>query len=200
MLKGIDISEHQGVIDYEKVRQQVDFVIVRASYSDTIVDRQGWNNRTHMRWQAAEIGHYHYAEPGQSPAPVQARAFLDSVGWIVNGEPFILDIEVDHNNLEAWAWRWCQIVYNVTGKPPVLYTSPDFLNRYGFARLFEMGCPLWLASWGIEPGYSAGHGHWNHNVIHQYTSEGHVNGIIGNVDMDTFDGTIEDWRALGASL
>jgi len=197
MLKGIDISQWQGEINPARVANENQFVIVRASYGSTIVDSQGWRNRTLLRQQQTLLGHYHYAEPRMSPAPAQARAFLDSVGWRVPGEILALDIEVDDSGLVEWARNFAQIILNVTGNPPYLYTSPDYLRRYNWTPLFSMGCPLWLASWGIEPGEFEGTSPWQTAAIHQYSSQGSVDGINGNVDMDQFQFDADAWLKSG---
>ena len=36
MLKGIDVSEHQGTIDWNQVKGNIDFAILRAGYGITI--------------------------------------------------------------------------------------------------------------------------------------------------------------------
>jgi len=198
MLNGIDISQWQGEISPGEVASSVDFAIVRASYADSIVDPQGYAYRSALRPLGLQLGHYHYAEPGHSHAGAQARFFLDSVGWIFAGEIYALDIEVDHSNLVAWSRDFAQIVKNVTGRPPVLYTNVDFLNRYDWSSVYALGCPLWVASWGIQPGDFPTRPPWSSSSIHQYSSEGHIPGIDGNVDLDVFIGDADDWRNLGA--
>ena len=40
MLKGIDVSEHQGVIDWTMVKGNVDFAMLRAGYGQNNIDKQ----------------------------------------------------------------------------------------------------------------------------------------------------------------
>ena len=37
-LKGIDVSYHNGDIDFEKIKSQIDFVIMRAGYGNKTID------------------------------------------------------------------------------------------------------------------------------------------------------------------
>jgi len=198
MLQGIDISQWQANVDYSALAQSVDFAMVRASYSTTIVDHLGWNHRSELRSRLVNLGHYHYAEPAHSVAAIQARVFLDSVGWIFAGEPMALDLEVDHPRLVEWSRNFAQIILNVLGRPPLIYTNIDFLRRYDFRPLYEMGCPLWVASWQ-DPGTAIpSTAPWEAPRMHQFTSQGSIPGIAGDVDLDTFFGSPEDFRNMGA--
>jgi len=197
VLTGVDISQWQGQPNIPTLAANVDFAIIRASYSNTLVDLQGWVNRTQLRGLGTLLGHYHYAEPAASTGPEQARVFLDSVGWLTPGEILALDLEVDAPSLVLWAEMFARIVLNVAGRAPVLYTNPDFLLRYDFTPLYELGCPLWVASWGIPADDFRAPQPWGRALIHQHTSTGHVAGIDGNVDLDAFDGEAADWKAYG---
>jgi len=198
MLSGIDISQWQANVDYSTLAQSVDFAMVRASYSTTIVDHLGWNHRSELRSRLVALGHYHFAVPAESAAAVQARVFLDSVGWIFEGEPMALDLEIDHPTLVEWSRNFAQILINVLGRPPLIYTNIDFLRRYDFRPLYELGCPLWVASWQNPDAALPSTAPWEAPRMHQYSDEGHVAGIDGNVDLDRFFGSADDFRSLGA--
>ncbi len=197
MLNGVDISEHQRSIDYAELAQGVDFAMVRASYGNTRVDFMGWEHRTVLRDRGVPIGHYHYAMPMESSGPEQARLFLDSIGWAIQGEPLALDVEEDAIGLPFWADMFARIILNVTGRPPLLYVNPDFLSRYDFSALQRLGCPLWVASWGIPPDDFRAPPPWNRAVMHQHSSTGRIAGYHGNLDLDTFDGEVADFLNLG---
>lgn len=197
MLQGVDISQWQANLDYAQVAQNIDFAMVRASYSTTIVDHLGWEHRTYLRERDVALGHYHYAEPAESPATAQARAFLDSVGWLFRGEPLALDVEVDHPALVDWCANFARILRNITGVAPFLYTNIDFLRRYDWRPLAELECPLWVASWQDPDSGLPSTAPWVTPRMHQFTDEGHVPGINGNVDQDRFFGSVDDFRSLG---
>jgi len=197
MLKGVDISQWQGTIDHAEVARNVDFAMVRASYGTTIIDRLGWVYRTRLRHAGVLLGHYHYAAPDHSSGAIQARVFLDAVGWRIPGELLALDLEESHYDLAEWARNFAQVVLNVTGSAPLIYTNPDFLHRYDFTLLQELGCPLWLASWGTPADNFEAPAPWIRAVMHQYTNELSVPGFPALVDGDTFDGDPDKWRNLG---
>lgn len=197
MLNGVDLSEHQTGIDYDAFAQGVDFAMVRASYGDHRIDNQGWTHRTALRSRGVPLGHYHYLLPAHSSGPVQARTFLDAVGWPVGGELLALDIEEDAEGLAFTAEMFARVVLNVAGVAPLLYTNPDFLSRYDFSALFALGCPLWVASWGIPAEDFRAPPPWNRANMHQHTSTGHLAGYNGNLDLDAFDGSRDDFFELG---
>jgi uncharacterized repeat protein (TIGR02543 family) len=76
-----------------------------------------------------------------------------------------------------------------------MYTSPyGWASRTGDSRaLARAGVPLWVAHWGVqEPLLPAGEWDGNGWRVWQYTSDGHVAGIAGRVDLDVTNG-----RSLG---
>ena len=40
MTHGIDVSEHQGMIDWETVKPQIDYAMLRVGYGKNHIDRQ----------------------------------------------------------------------------------------------------------------------------------------------------------------
>jgi len=197
MIQGVDISQWQAGIDYDTFAQGVEFAIVRASYSNWLIDGMHWLHTSELRARGVALGHYHYAMPGESAAPEQARTFLDGVGWYFPGEILALDIEEDNPALVFWSEQFARVILNVTGRPPVLYTNVDFLQRYDFSSLHEMGCPLWLASWGTAPDDFVAPWPDGKARIHQHTSAGTIAGYQGDIDLDAFDGSRQDFEALG---
>lgn len=43
-MKGIDVSEHNGIIDWNKVKSQIDFAIIRVSYGMHKIDKMAIRN------------------------------------------------------------------------------------------------------------------------------------------------------------
>ena len=107
----------------------------------------------------------------------------------------VLDLEtsrgLDQQGVTLWARRWTAEVRRLTGVTPLVYTSPyGWASRTGDSRaLARDGSPLWVAHWGVEsPLLPAGD--WDGNGWHvwQHTSDGHVAGIAGRVDLDVVQG------------
>ena len=83
-------------------------------------------------------------------------------------------------------------VFARTGVKPMLYTSPNFwhVNMADTRWFADHGYPLWIAHWNVPaPSVPAedwgGHG-W---TFWQWTSTGHVSGIVPEVDRDRYNGT-----------
>ena len=57
-MKGIDVSYHNGVIDWKKVKQSVDFAIIRAGYGKSQMDKQYINNICGAHTAGLKIGIY----------------------------------------------------------------------------------------------------------------------------------------------
>src|SRR5690606_23553056 len=76
----------------------------------------------------------------------------------------------------------------------IIYTGKYFWqDQVGGADLTEH--PLWIAQWGVTcPDIPAPWGDW---AFHQTSATGRVSGISGDVDLDVFNGTVDDLIALG---
>ena len=72
----------------------------------------------------------------------------------------------------------------------MIYTSPSFGNEYLTDERFTQ-YPLWIANYNVsEPSVPSAWGNkgWD---FWQYSQKGNVEGIEGDVDLDTFNGTLE---------
>ncbi len=197
MLHGCDISENQGQVDFDALLPNVDFVIVRASYGPGRVDAYGEEYREKVRAGGRLLAHYHYALPNESAAPEQARVFLDSIGDLRPGEPLIVDIEEDANDLAWWAEMFCRILLDVTGKPPLLYTNRDYLQRHGFGNVAALDCGLWLADWTGSVETPANTSPFAFAAFKQYTDAAPLPGFAAPVDGDVFYGDENAFRLYG---
>lgn len=75
---------------------------------------------------------------------------------------------------------------------PLIYASPSFWQRLPTVEI-ENKADLWIAEWECEhPGKM---GNWPGWSFWQCTSRGQVPGILGSVDLNRFNGTINDLHA-----
>lgn len=187
MTPGIDVSHHQGRIDWRKVAASgISFAYQRMQYGLT-VDRE-WA----FNWEQArgllDVGAYVYYLPHQG-ALVQAEWLCELFSMGGAGTlPAVLDIETGKPD-SAEVQEWLRYVEMRTGQTPLVYGSAGVLPsligtderwaRYG----------LWVADYGSEeaptpPGQPSVPKPWKRWTIHQYTDKGTVPGIKGNVDMN----------------
>ena len=86
-------------------------------------------------------------------------------------------------------------VQAATGRVPIIYTGKYFWNDNVGSGDFA-GNPLWLAAY-VSPCPSTP-GAWGGWSMWQYNDNGSIPGIAGNVDVDIFNGTIDQLDALAS--
>lgn len=187
---GIDVSTHQGTIDWKKVKNAgIEFAIIRTGYGDTLVNRSQIDSRFHENMRGAlaaglRVGAYHFSYAGtESAARQEARGALELVRGYSLTYPIFFDYEYDSDRLAGKLSRdrltkvalaFLQEIRS-NGYQAGVYANLDFVrNRYDMPRL--SGYDLWLADYNSTPHYDC--------EIQQTSSDGRVNGISGAVDTD----------------
>ncbi len=193
-LPGIDVSHYQGVINWTGVKAAgIIFAYAKATEGVTYTDPQFSNNWAGMKAAGVFRGAYLFFHSNDDPT-TEANYYLSVVGTIQLGDlPPLLDVEVTDSqpaatiaaNLSTCANR----IQAVTGRTPVIYTSPSFWTTSVASTNFS-GFPLWIANWGVTcPSLPVG---WTNWAIWQYSDTGTVSGISGAVDLDELNGTLLD--------
>ena len=198
-LEGIDVSYHQGAIDWPRVAGAGKrFAYVRASAGTLTADSAYAANRAGARAAGLTIGSYHFANPDTAPndAANEAAWFL-SHATVASGDLLpVLDLEVS-NGLDAaalttWARTWLAEVEARTGVRPIVYTTPTFWTTAmaGSDWFARNGYRLWVAHWtkASQPTVPAGNWAGQGWTFWQHSSTGSVPGIAGSVDLDRFAG------------
>jgi lysozyme len=199
---GIDVSHHNGAIDWSAVsKDQVGFVFCKASQGSTFKDPNFKNNIAALKAAGFTFGGYHFFTfQGASPED-QVNNFLDgTIDYSQPGTlPPVLDVEWQQgdaanayitNNKQACIdsiKAWIQLVQERTGRVPMIYTNTNFWHEY-LGDVPELAaCPLWIASYNAGP--PALPTAWNEYTFWQFTEQGSVTGISGQVDKSRFNGT-----------
>ena len=200
-LDGIDVSYHQGMINWTQVAAAgKQFAFVRATAGTLTQDSRYATYRSGARAAGLAVGSYHFANPDTAPndAANEANWFLQNA-TIASGDLIpVLDLEVSNGlspaALTTWAQTWLQQVSASTGVRPVIYTTPNFwsnsmANTDWFAR--NGYSVLWIAHWTSASQPTVPAGNWGGSgwTFWQHSSTGTVPGISGPVDLDRFDGT-----------
>jgi lysozyme len=204
---GIDVSYHQGSIDWSRVAGSgVRFAFLRASAGTLTADTAYAAYRSGARAAGLTVGSYHFANPdgAANDAANEASWFLSNA-VIGSGDLLpVLDLEVSNGlspaALTAWAQTWLTRVTEATGVRPIIYTNNAFwtssmANTEWFAR--NGYAVLWIAHWtsAAQPSVPAAGWAGSGWTFWQHSSTGTVPGISGPVDLDRFNG-----RTLPASL
>ncbi len=205
---GIDVSHHQGSINWQLVANDGKvFAYCKATEGMTYQDPNFSTYMTNGINAGIVMGAYHFARPDNNTAIQDADNFITHASnYIGNGFlPPVLDLEDPNSNthldqiftssqLTNWVQTWLNRVENQTGVKPILYLNSNYayfldnsLTNYG----------LWIAKPGTSPDTPPNNtGNWNNWLFKQYSWQGSVNGISGNVDLDSFHGSSSDFQTL----
>lgn len=194
-LLGIDISKHNGEIDWPSVKghrwaeDPLHFALIKATEGGDLVDAYFAHNWTSAQAAGIIRGAYHFFTPYTDPE-IQALNYLATVKHETGDFVPVLDFENDGKNaaeratLAENAKRWLQIVEEETGKKPVIYTNHRIYNRYIKDQLPDYD--LWLADYSV---YDPFHYQINNLIMWQLSDGGRIAGIVENVDLNVFYGS-----------
>lgn len=198
-IHGIDISHYQGKIDWKKLLQNKEtatplhFVFMKATeggdHNDTTFEANFANARNHGFIRGA----YHFYIPS-TDALKQADFFIRTVKLVSGDLPPVLDVEVtgrkEKKELQQGIKRWLDRVESHYGVKPILYTSYKFKTRYLDDSIFN-AYPYWIAHYYVDSVRYQGKWHfWQH------TDVGSVPGIKEDVDLNVFNGSLEELKKL----
>jgi lysozyme len=198
-IHGIDISHHQGSIDWSEVKAmkvrniKVGFTFIKATEGANTIDeafRKNWFNAKEI---GLPRGAYHFFVASKS-GKVQAENFIQTVTIQKGDLPPVLDVELINGtskaDLQQRVKDWLVVVENKYNTKPIIYTNADFYENY-LAGAFD-DYPLWVAHYLVEdkPRIARNWLMWQHN------EKGHVNGIDAFVDFNVFNGDSADFKNL----
>lgn len=184
-MRGIDVSHHQGVIDWKKVaRDDVAFAYLKATEGGDFRDRAFARNWRGARDAGIAVGAYHFftfCRPGAD----QAANVLAVVPVEADALPLAVDLEFGGNcgrtpdgaTMRRELDAFLAPVERAYGKPALLYVTPEFLDAY---RKQMPARALWRRSILRKPDGAAPWRVW------QYHNRGRVDGIAGPVDLNVF--------------
>ena len=207
-LLGVDVSQHQGSIQWEQVHGAgYRFAIVKSSEGQDFIDPSDGNagaandaRLDRLRARCREIrrrdlslGVYHYLRPrpgrtGDVEADWAVKV-AKAIGWGKEGDVrLVVDVEeteLGRTATHRYLGQFVRRIHQRLGHKPVIYTFPFFWSSLGNPGNY--GCPLWIAHFDVErPTVPRP---WSEAAIWQHTSKGRVAGIGGDVDLN---------RAIGA--
>ena len=187
-LKGIDVSVHQGNIDWEKVKNSgIQFAMLRATYGTKAVDGQFKRNADECTRLGIPFGAYVYSYARNTDeARTEVELFINTIKPYKLSYPAVIDMEdadsykSKNGVTNAACVDICEVeckILEEAGYYAMIYANLDWLkNKINDARLDRFD--KWLAQWSNKPTYNKAFGIW------QYTSDGDVAGISGRVDMN----------------
>lgn len=188
LYSGIDVSEWQGIIEWDKVRSSgIRIAYIRASEGNNYVDPDAIRNYNGAKDNGIKVGFYHYLTArNQEEAIEQARFFVSVVKGLNIDCRLAMDFEsfgnlgVDEINLIAETFL--EEVESLSGKEVIIY-SDAYNSAYTFSEELASRYPIWVADYGVQ---EPGDGNWQVWDGFQYTDEGRIEGIEDYVDRDYF--------------
>ena len=193
-VRGIDVSHHQGIIDWRLVAEDdVSFAIIKATEGGDYVDEEFLGNYLVARSLGLAVGAYHFFTLCR-PAIEQAENFIRTVPKGEPQLPPVVDIEFSGNcdarpTPEAFAAElavFTEAVEAAFGQPVMIYLIGEALEAYGDVVPERQ---MWVRSLAWHPGDED----W---TVWQYHNRGRVAGIEGDVDLNVLRSGQEALAAL----
>lgn len=186
LMKGIDVSVHNGNIDWRKVKNAgIQFAVLRAGYGRELSQKDTRFEENYRNAKAAGIpvGAYWYSYAmTEDEARLEADVFLS----VIKGKQFEMPVYFDLEEKKQFDLGKEKVSAIMRAFLEKVEKAGYFVGLYGSASSLtthtaddiKSHYTIWLAHWTEQTNYSGAYGIW------QYSSEGKVNGISGNVDMD----------------
>lgn len=182
-MKGIDVSKHQGEIDWKKVKADgIEFAMLRAGYGKVASQEDPTFKRNYEEAKAngIKVGAYWYS---YATTASDAKKEAEVCASVLKGKSFDFPIAFDFEDKSQLSKEIASAVIPAfidtlksKGYYTILYSYKSMLASYIDDEI-EKKYDIWLAHYVKTTSYK-GHKMW------QYSSSGKVNGISGNVDLD----------------
>lgn len=190
-IQGIDISHHQGRIDWQALKQEgkVQFVFMKATEGGDFKDTKFQYNWVAAKKVGIRRGAYHFYSFCKSGAE-QAANFIASVPVDKQALPPVVDLEFlgsckkrpPIQEAIKEIQTFLDLLEQQYGKRPILYTTYAFYAIYLEGELTNYD--LWIRDTQKEPLLE--NRAW---TFWQFSNRGARKGIQGNVDLNVFYGS-----------
>lgn len=184
---GIDISKHNGKVDFNALKKKVDFVMIREGYGKkdpNQIDKRFKENINGAKNAGIPVGVYHYSYARSVEDAInEAKFCLENINGYKLEYPVAFDIEdptqttLSKRVKTDMCKAFCETIENA-GYYATIYTNVNWLKNHLYADELLSKYDLWLAQWNVkEPSYNCG--------LWQTSDKGLIDGISGNVDLNT---------------
>ena len=195
---GIDVSHHQGRIDWERVARSsaengypIRFAIMKATESNTFTDPDYMDNIEKARKAGFVCGVYHFYDPS-TPPEKQAQHYMNTVSLRKGDLAPVVDVERSGraSDLRKDLLIYLKALEKHYGVKPIIYASAKFRKRHLNSSEFD-AYPFWVAHYYVaRPGTDK---RWQ---IWQFTDHATVEGIREYTDFNVFRGKEADFNSL----
>ena len=196
---GVDVSEFQGRIDWDKVAASgVQIAMIRLGFrawgeqGEILPDAYGLMNLRQAKQAGLQVGVYFFSQAiTVEEAREEARFILQQLegqsldmpivfDWETVPDPTARTANITAEKLNACAMAFCQEI-RAAGYEPMVYFNPDLASRLLDLQLMQQqDFGFWLAMYTDVMTFP-------HRVdMWQYSSGGRVDGITGSVDLNLY--------------
>lgn len=193
-LLGVDVSVHQDNIDWVKVKNAgIDFAMVRLGFrgygsGEAQLDENYIENIKGSRAAGLDTGVYFFSQAiTVDEAIEEAQMVINSLDGLDVNYPVVYDWEIIYDDsartdnvpvdvLTDCCIAFCEAIKDAGYTPMIYQNKKTTMFKLDLERLTDYD--FWLAEYNSEPSYYYDFSMW------QYTSEGSVPGIEGNVDLN----------------
>ena len=183
-LRGVDVSHHQGEVDWQRVRRdRIGFAYLKATEGSGFTDPLFRDSARAARSTGLRVGGYHYfslCSPG-APQAEHFASVLDAAP--ARSMPPAIDLELLGNCSDPpprpvlldQVRAFIDVVERRTGQEIVVYAYPEFETRYRFADALDRR--QWVRRIGDRPPTRD----W---FIWQKDDQAVIDGISGPADLN----------------
>lgn len=185
-MKGIDVSVHNGNIDWGKVKSAgIEFAILRAGFGrlEKQKDEKFEQNYAGAKKAGIPVGAYWYS---YAMTPEEAELEADVFLKVIKGKQFEMPVYFDLEEKKQFDLGKEKVSAIMRAFLEKVEKAGYFTGLYGSASSLtthtaddiKSHYTIWLAHWVEKTNYSGAYGIW------QYSEKGKVDDISGNVDLD----------------
>ncbi|MDF7812236.1 GH25 family lysozyme [Hymenobacter sp. YC55] len=189
-VQGIDISHHQGDINWDKLtNEKISFVFIKATEGGDYKDPKFQINWVNAKNAGLAVGAYHFYRLCKTGTE-QADNFISTVPRNDGNLPPVIDLEFGGNCqtdktdeiIIQEVQDYTDIVKEYYGQTPIFYVTIEFYEKYLQNRFTDY--PIWIRDISTRPELPDRRS-W---VFWQFANRGHIEGIDGYVDLNVFNG------------
>lgn len=195
-IKGMDVSEFQGNIDWNKVKADgIEFAILRVGFGMDVTSQDDkYIERNISECERLNIPYGVYLFSYANTVD-KAKSEAEHTLRLIKGHTLAMGVwyDIEDNNTSGSVSKetltniintYCNTIKNA-GYEVGVYANLSWLNNKIESSVQDKW-PIWVAQYYKECQYKGNYKIW------QYTSNGKVDGISGNVDMNYFYGELEE--------
>lgn len=200
-IRGVDASEYQGEINWDKIKEQgINFAFIKATEGSKTKDNYFDKNYQQLKNIDILLGCYHFFS-FETKGEEQVQNYINTVGNIENNDSLILpiiDIEYYSSYKKAkpskqWVTEELQVMLdkleNSYRIKPIIYTTIEFYNYYINDNFYDYD--IWIRNIITKPKLE--NREWK---FWQYTGRGRLEGYSGEekfIDLNVFNGSKEEF-------